>query len=185
MISLISTIFATKNLAISIATYFKIVESVDGKIDKLVKKEFESGLALLEQAKQISSSYTYRQVLLTAVDRFNQAIILEKRERLLLAYLGLMTCYFYLGEIEVVKQIQKTIGDLKFSKSFWEKNGGDIEHVGVSLFGVVMSIASLGRPLPMGNSTGQDFKKDFEANVRAKENSFNKLKTAILDIKFY
>ena len=45
MISLISTIFATKNLAISIATYFKIVESVDGKIDKLVKKEFESGLA--------------------------------------------------------------------------------------------------------------------------------------------
>ena len=122
MISLISTIFATKNLAISIATYFKIVESVDGKIDKLVKKEFESGLALLEQAKQISSSYTYRQVLLTAVDRFNQAIILEKRERLLLAYLGLMTCYFYLGEIEVVKQIQKTIGDLKFSKSFWEKN---------------------------------------------------------------
>ena len=120
MISLISTIFATKNLAISIATYFKIVESVDGKIDKLVKKEFESGLALLEQAKQISSSYTYRQVLLTAVDRFNQAIILEKRERLLLAYLGLMTCYFYLGEIEVVKQIQKTIGDLKFSKSFWE-----------------------------------------------------------------
>ena len=79
MISLISTIFATKNLAISIATYFKIVESVDGKIDKLVKKEFESGLALLEQAKQISSSYTYRQVLLTAVDRFNQAIILEKR----------------------------------------------------------------------------------------------------------
>lgn len=48
-----------------------------------------------------------------------------------------------------------------------------------------MSIASLGRPLPMGNSTGQDFKKDFEANVQAKENSFNKLKTAILDIKFY
>lgn len=96
-----------------------------------------------------------------------------------------VTCYFYLGEIEVVKQIQKTIGDLKFSKSFWEKNGGDIEHVGVSLFGVVMSIDSLGRPLPMGNSTGQDLKKDFEANVQAKENSFNKLKTAILDIKFY
>lgn len=65
------------------------------------------------------------------------------------------------------------------------KNGGDIEHVGVSLFGVVMSIDSLGRPLPMGNSTGQDLKKDFEANVQAKENSFNKLKTAILDIKFY
>lgn len=185
MTSLISMIFVTKNLAVSIATYFKIVESIDGKIDKLVKKEFESGLALLEQAKHISSSYTYNQILLAAVDRFNQAIILEKRDRLLLAYLGLMTCYFYLGEISVVKQIQDTIRGLNFNKSFWEKNGGDIEHAGVSLLGVAMSIASLGRPVPMGNSTGQDIKRDFEANVQAKEKSFNQLKTAILDIKFY
>ena len=51
----IHSIFLAKNLAVSIATYFKLIESVDSKIDKLISKEYNSAIQMLEQVKYIGS----------------------------------------------------------------------------------------------------------------------------------
>ena len=96
-----------KNLAVSIATYFKLVESVDSKIDKLLSKEYESAVMLLEQARCVTTPQVYVNLLIAAIERFNVAVTLEQRERQLLAYLGLMLCYYYLGETSVICKIQE------------------------------------------------------------------------------
>lgn len=187
MFGLVSSIFAAKSLAISIATYFQIVENVDSKIDKLTKKEFDSALSLLKQAQSVTSPYIYNQILITAIDRFNQAIVLEERDRLLLSYLGLMMCYFYLGERSAIIQVQDTVRELKFSRTFWEKNGGEIKAMGVGLLGILMAVAggaSAGAGVAGSSSTGRKAQEDSEASIKAKENLFNELRSVIANIRF-
>ena len=81
MLELVHTIFMAKNLAVSIATYFKLAEDIDAKIEKLISKEFNSAIVMLEQVRHISNPAIYSNMLVAIIDRFNQAIALEKRER--------------------------------------------------------------------------------------------------------
>lgn len=96
--TLVSGIFLVRNLAVSIAKYLKLIDGVDNKIDKLISKEFDSAKQMLEQVRYISNPAIYTNMLVGIVNHFNQAIVLEKKERLLLSHLGLMMCYYYLGE---------------------------------------------------------------------------------------
>lgn len=190
MLSLISGIFAAKNLAVSIMTYFKLVESVDAKINKLLSKEYESAMMLLGQAQYVSHPDTYRGMLVAAVGHFNAATAIETRERLLLSYLGLMMCYFYLGEGQAVKVIQSGVAKLFFEASFWEKNGSDVKTGIAALAALAVTVASGGLAAPVaatvayGSRMLQEDKANSERELKAREKSFNDLKKAIMALNF-
>ncbi|WP_297901421.1 hypothetical protein [uncultured Parabacteroides sp.] len=190
MLSLISGIFAAKNLGVSIMTYFKLVESVDAKINKLLSKEYESAMMLLGQAQYVSHPDTYREMLVAAVGYFNAATAIETRERLLLSYLGLMMCYFYLGEGQAVKVIQSGVAKLSFEASFWEKNGSDVRTGIAALVALAVTVASGGLATPVaatvayGSRMLQEDKANSERELKAREMSFNDLKEAIMALNF-
>lgn len=182
MIATLQSIFLVKNLGISIANYFRIVESVEVKIDTLSKKDFESGYSLLEQARYIISPDVYKGILLSAVTCFTGATAVEKRERLLFAYLGLIICYVYLDETEAVKMIQEKVKGLKFKPTFWEKNSGDIKTVGTALAGIITVIASGGTAaagVGLSAQASQEVKKEAMEELKIKEKSFNDLRNEI------
>lgn len=189
MNTLVRSIFATKNLAISIATYLDLIENVDKKVDKLISKEFNSAIQMLEQARYISNQAVYSNMLVGIIDRFNQAIALEKRERLLLSHLGLMMCYYYLGERNAFLIAQQKVTKLEFDTTFWEKYGGTIKNGGVVLLGVAMALLSGGRVSPgaggaMGAQSGRKIDEEHSEMIISRQNKFENLKNAITALRW-
>lgn len=184
----IHTIFMTKNLAVSIATYFKLIESVDSKMDKLISKEYNSAIQMLEQVRNISNPAVYSTMLVNIIDRLNQAIQLEKNERLLLAYLGLMMCYYHLGETNALLVTQKRVAQVDFHTSFWEKYGGAIKQGGMFTLGTTLGLlgAGVGAGIgaAMGGKVGYEMKEDHEVGIRIKLEQFEKLKTALVTLRW-
>jgi hypothetical protein len=181
----VSMIFLSKNLLVGIAKYFNIVESVDAKIDKLMSKEYDSAIALLRQISAINNQSTRHSLLIGAIDRFNQAIRLEKRERLLLSYLGLMMSYYYIGEYQVICNLQDELRYIEFDANFLEKYGPDIIRGVGYLFGAAAAVyggnaAYAGQGAKSGDSAASDSVDD----IKAREKKFENLKKEILLIHF-
>lgn len=189
MLQIVHSIFMAKNLAISIATYFKIVESVDVKLDKLMSKDYEGAMRLLEQASYISNSNTYYNLLWDAVSKFNSALSLEKRNKKLVSYLGLMLCYYRLGEGDAVRAIQQQVSYEEFGLTFWEEHGGEIKEGAWVVIGGLMSALSGGAVSPgqgaaLGGRTGSQQHEGHNNDVRFAKQQFDELKQAILGINF-
>lgn len=187
MLELVHTIFMAKNLAVAIATYFKLIESVDAKINKLVSKEFNSAIVMLEQVQLISNPSIYNNMLVTIIDRFNQAIALERRERLLLSYLGLMISYFHLGETNALTHIQQTVSQQKFKYTFWEKHGGEIQEGAATVLGVAMSMmggGSAGVGAAIGGKSGRTVHESTDEEMKIREKKFNELRDSIIALRF-
>lgn len=98
----VAIIFSSLNFAKSVASYTKIIESLDAKVEKLSKAEFNAGVNSLEQAMYASDERTT--LLREARAFFNKAVGLEKDDRLILSYLGLSLCHYHLGEYENSKR---------------------------------------------------------------------------------
>ena len=179
----VHSIFLAKDLAVSIATYFKLIESVDSKIDSLISKEYNSAIQMLEQVRYISNPSVYSTMLVSIIDRFNQAIQLEKRERQLLAYLGLMICYFYLGEVKALQNIQNTVAKLDFDITFWEKYGGDIEKGTMTAIGFAISVLG-GDGGHLARAGGLKLNDDHQKKIWERQESFDRLKNAIVALKW-
>lgn len=188
MLELVHTIFMAKNLAVSIATYFKLAEDIDAKIEKLISKEFNSAIVMLEQVQHISNPAIYSNMLVAIIDRFNQAIALEKRERLLLSYLGLMISYFYLGETNALTHVQQIVSQQKFKYTFWEKHGGEIEEGAMTVLGIaaaVMGGGNAGVGAAMGGREGNALHKSTDKEMEMREQKFNQLRDSIVAITFH
>lgn len=187
MLELVHTIFMAKNLAVSIATYFKLVENIDVKIEKLISKEFNSAIVMLEQVRHIYNPAIYSNMLVAIIDRFNQAIALEKRERLLLSYLGLMISYFYIGETNALIHIQQIVSQQKFKYTFWEKYGGEIEEGAMTVLGIaaaVMGGGNAGVGAAMGGREGNSLRKSTDKEMKMREQKFNQLRDSIVSLRF-
>lgn len=98
----ISVIFGSLNFVKSIANFTGLIESLDVKIDKLSKAEFNAGINSLGQST--FSECERESLLREARVFFNKAISLEKDERLILSYLGLAICHFFLGDTNNCKK---------------------------------------------------------------------------------
>ena len=122
-------------------------------------------------------------MLVSIIDRFNQAIQLEKRERQLLAYLGLMICYFYLGEVKALQNIQRTVAKLDFDMTFWEKYGGDIEKGTMTAVGFAISIMG-GDGGHLHHAGGRKLNEDHQKRIRERQESFDSLKSAIVALRW-
>jgi len=124
-ISTVAAIFSVPRTAKSIAEMLGIIESVDSKMDTLISKtdalmsmtgklmqsKFEAAIRSLEQAKDTSSETEKPHLFREARQYFNEAIFLEKEDRLIAAHFGLAFCHFALGDssngLITLKSIEK------------------------------------------------------------------------------
>lgn len=87
-------------LAPAVAKYLGIIEdklaTIEAKVDRLGKSEFEAGVRALIQAGESEGEAV--SLLREARNRFNQAIGLESGVRLIHAYLGLALSHQHLGD---------------------------------------------------------------------------------------
>lgn len=110
----ITSLFQAFEVAKVLAAYLGIVETIDGKIDRLSQSEFDAGLRALKQAK--NSDLEMKPLLREARARFNKAISIEQWERLALAHLGLAICHFHLGDKKNSTEELTLLRDLNFNK---------------------------------------------------------------------
>ena len=97
----LSLLFGVINSAKSIGDFFNIIESVDVKINKLIKSELNAGLESLRQAQISSCEKT--SLLREARFSLNKAIHLEKQDRLFTTYIALAFCHYHLQDIPNTK----------------------------------------------------------------------------------
>jgi hypothetical protein len=90
----ISLIFKGVGVAKSIAELAGILDSMDAKIDRLLRSELNAGLMALDQAGK--STTEQASLLREARGCFNKAVHLESGYRRAVAYLGLATCHHHL-----------------------------------------------------------------------------------------
>ncbi|MBE9054149.1 hypothetical protein IQ243_27910 [Nostocales cyanobacterium LEGE 11386] len=106
-ISLTSIFGASKgiiDISIRLAKAFKLIESIESKLDLLMQVEFNAAWKTLIQAHNSSSSDEQKFKLVhDARTGFTKATYLEKGERLFYAYLGLAICYYLLNDNNNVK----------------------------------------------------------------------------------
>lgn len=111
----IALVFQGFEIAKALAAYLRIVETIDGKIDRLSQSEFDAGLRALNQAK--NSDLETKSLLRESRARFNKAISIEQWERLALAHLGLAICHFHLGDKKNSIEALTFLRDLNFKKA--------------------------------------------------------------------
>ncbi len=113
-------IFFTAGRVIScIGNYIGFIDTIDSKIDKIVKADLNTALRILKEIQNSSSSLQI-ELIKEAASKFRRALSLEKEIRLCISYLGLAMCQFHLGELKnfnitlqelVDYEIPLTIGD--------------------------------------------------------------------------
>lgn len=186
MESLVNNIFAICDLKVSAKEYFKLVEKVDSLVGEIPCSEYTSAILSLENIDDIGDSPIYRDRLISVIQQLNAAAMKEIRERLLLCYLGMIICYFYLGDKQSINTIKSVISPLAFEASFWELNGNDIKKLAVGLGGLAIVVASGGSAAigaGLGASAYHMLGKDWPS-MRTRKDNFDTIKKAILALNF-
>ncbi|MBW4424795.1 MAG: hypothetical protein KME50_10160 [Nostoc desertorum CM1-VF14] len=98
-----NTVGGTIDFAQKIGQFLGYIDDVGKDVQELKQTPYNTGIANLKYAhnenKNISKSLHYIQ---EATQNFTNALSLEKRERFVKAYLGLIFCFFMQGEIDNV-----------------------------------------------------------------------------------
>lgn len=98
----IGIVFSSLNKVKMLAQILGIIDSLEAKIDKLRKVDFDSAVKALEDAK---NSDTQKESLVQqARGFFSIATELEEEERLVCAYLGEAACHYFLGDLSNTKR---------------------------------------------------------------------------------
>ena len=116
----IGLLFSSVGFSKSIAEYIGIIQSLDEKIDKLSKADFNAGIISLEQAVYSNSNFEKESLLREARSFFNKAIGLEQNTRLLLSYIGLAICHYHLGDMQNTKRTLEKSLNVDFKKDIKE-----------------------------------------------------------------
>ncbi len=106
----IGLVFSAVGVAKSLAEFSEIIDSLDAKVDRLVKSELNAGLQNLQQA-QFSNSEK-QSLLRDARGCFNRAVTLESGFRQGTAYLGLATCHYLLDDLVNYRRALESLIDL-------------------------------------------------------------------------
>lgn len=188
MKTLVNNIFATNDVKASVLAYLKLLQAVEAQAIENPSSEFTSAVLLLEKSGNISISNIYgrNDALLQAYDGFRGALASVSREHLLLSYLAMVICCYYVGDKKAAEAIQSIISSLTFEASFWEKNGNDIKKIAMCVGGAALVVATGGSAIlgaGVGVSAYKIFDKDLPS-MSARITCFNEIKDAILSIKF-
>jgi tetratricopeptide (TPR) repeat protein len=165
----------------AISLYLDVEESVN---DKVISSEYNSAIRLVQQAKEINDIGLQRNILSNAIGNFNKAIVLEKNNRLLMSYLGLIMCYYFIGEKKVVRQIIDEVKNIKINFPLTEKYAPIITRI--SFYGGAIASAVFMKKSP--NSGGivhvtEQIAKDQQQKIDDKIRNFENLKNQILNLE--
>lgn len=183
MEALVNNIFMDYNLRNSVTAYFKLLQAIE--VEK-PSREFTTAVVLLEKNGGITNPQTCNDALLDTFKSFNAALAFENRERLLLCYLAMIICCYYIGDKEAARDIQLIVSKLSFEVSFWEKNCNDIKKMAICVGGLALVVATGGSAVLGAGAAASAYQmlgKDMPSmNVRI--NRFEEIKKAILAFKF-
>lgn len=183
METLVNDIFRTYGLRDSVSAYFKLLQVVE--VEK-PSHEFTTAVLLLEKAGGITNPQACGNALLETFKSFNTALAFATREHLLLCYLAMIICCYYMGDKEAAANVQSFIPSLSFETSFWEKNGNDIKKLAICLGGFAVVVASGGAAALGAGAAAAAYQmlgKDMPS-MSVRINRFEEIKKAILSFKF-
>lgn len=186
MKTLVNNIFATNDVKASVLAYLKLLQAVESQAVESPSPEFTSAVLLLEKSGNISNIYGRNDALLQAYDGFRGALASVSREHLLLSYLAMVVCCYYVGDKKAAEAVQSIISSLTFEASFWEKNGNDIKKLAMCVGGAALVVATGGSAI-LGAGVGVSAYKIFDKDLPSMSTRiicFNEIKDAILSIKF-
>lgn len=102
----------------TIAQFLGIIESVDTKLDKLIKSDYLAAIEILNQAI-FSSNYEEQKISFRdAKNLFSKAINLVEYDKLVTSYLGLAICHHYLNDLANTKRALTKLSKLVISIPF-------------------------------------------------------------------
>jgi|CXWL01.1.fsa_nt_gi tetratricopeptide (TPR) repeat protein len=120
----IGTIVSGVGLARSFAELMGLIETLQGKIDRLSQSELAAGLRNLDQA--CSSKAEAESLIREARSCFNKAIGLESGYRQGIAYLGLSLCHSYLDDhqnsIQAMRELLRLAPRPALSQEWYARN---------------------------------------------------------------
>jgi len=179
-VQVIQLIFAAKNFCEGAIKFFDAEESIN---DKIISSEYNSAVRLMRQAQKINDKELQKNVLSNVIANFNKAIVLEKNHRLLMSYLGLITCYHYIGENQVAQQILSEVGNVELELPFFEKHNQITGRViGYGIAGAVAVVVPM-VGLIAGPGIVESSVEEQQKEIDEKTKAFEKLKNEILNLK--
>lgn len=183
--TLVTSIFTSNNLSHSIADYILLAEKAGIYSPTKTKNgDLADAIGYLKRCDGLRNPSTYSHLLLDAVQSLNHAASHEKNVGLLIAELGLMMCYLYLGERQAMLMARERVATATLSRGFWRKNKGRIAHAGMLALGAALAMAGRGKPLvAVGSQTGSKLNDDHQASLQSEESVFTGIKNAIIGLQ--
>lgn len=108
--------------SMKIAEYFGLIEGVSTQVTRLVHQAFISAKKNLEDAQYATGQEQVNYVR-RAKDRFIDAIAVEKNENLVLAYVGLSMCQYFLGDYTNARRNLSNIAGIQLTLAEQVKAG--------------------------------------------------------------
>lgn len=175
-------IFSAIELQNSIRHYIDIVSAI---------KNFGIELSpsvngIVEQFNEIADFSNFnlqQQKIINLSDEINKLLPSEERINLFLLQLGLMLIYYQLGEINVLRNIQKKIAQINFDISWWERYGDNIKYAGIIALGLFFA-PNAAQGAVIGHKSGKDAAKEHREKVREAQNYFEAFRDVISSLTF-
>lgn len=146
MVVTISTIFSSVNMAIKIAGYLQFIETSDEKLNRLTRMHQIAAKEALEHAlRVVNQKEAFNMYVNRAIEKYLDAISIEKEEGLFAAYIGLAFCnQLTKDESNMEVNLSKAISIYKSTKHAASSEPDSIMDAYTEADQVVLSIATLG-----------------------------------------
>ena len=111
----IAILFKTPAMVKAVAGYLGLVASVDKKLDRLLKSDFNAGTRCLGELLQATDDSSRTFLLRQAWNRFHSAISHETGERKALALLGLAMCQDRLEQSSIATNTLRELAEFEYT----------------------------------------------------------------------
>ncbi|MBD2169319.1 hypothetical protein H6G04_33705 [Calothrix membranacea FACHB-236] len=101
------------NAGIFLGKFFGIIESVENKVEKLINNKYNSAIDYLNQAQKSSILEEQKTLFREARRAFTEAKDFVQYDKLVISYLGLAICHYYLTDYENCRSTLKELSELK------------------------------------------------------------------------
>ena len=181
--TVVPLLFETPDIIKTAAVLIGLVESVDQKVDKLLKKDFNVGLRTLNELKNAKTQHEY--LLRKGWDNFQAAINNETGKRKAMAYLCLAYCQHRMGEKKIAYSTLKEFTNWEYQDPAGRVKRGALKlRKGGALIGKAVSFLDQKGRLSKFNALVSE--ERIEKSLQGLNNHFSKLSSeeAVKELQF-
>lgn len=178
------SIFNSNKLTDALADYISVVEHMKGE---------ESNKRLDEIVKQFSyintlvSFYNQKEEIRNCSRNISRYLHETKRLERLLLLLAQMLCLYRLGEMTAVSMVQTDVASSKYEMTFWERNGGTIQQIGLPILTAVLfkgMVGRVGTGFLAGTHGANALESEHSRKLDQLTDKYNTLRNIIAALKF-